>query len=1749
MEGGRLSGLESQQDGTQFEDALRRLNALEKKLAVQVQEDICELRNKWVQPRVDRVTNNTFKLYQVRENLKQSKLLYVEEDQVMGEFSKVKQILITNSMDDETFEAAKETCMVLGGKLGDVRHKQLMCYSDSRDLETAINKDIMTLRFENQDFEDLDLNHVRCNTPLRELSPTPLDRHRSREPSPFRMPPIKICTGTTTPGGTLPPDPHAYFSRPGSSQSMYGGRGGVDKDIDAFRAAMEAKQAQDDSPPKNRKQSSSFPTMITNYRPDNVVVRSASGQILTKPGESDAGPVFVSERPSSAMSDMSINIHDFGHTSRPGSRLDLLGDDVSGIIDPFAPAPDHVIDYTDHADTELDLEQEQALKKEEEAEIRRRSAEQVMLIQREAQEKFQENEKIRLVQEAADKKADEEMKKEKLRLQRELEMKEREEKRQADEQKIKDMAEKRKKDAELKKEKELKEQEEQKQKKLEVKQEKMRKAEETKLKKEEEEKKKEEAKQAKLEEKQSKIRKAEETKLKKEEEERKKEEIEQIKLEEKQEEIRRADEEKFKKMEEEKKIEEVKKAELEEKRNKMESEREQIKLEEEIRIKQEMDKDYAEMKNLSVKDPMDATDADDEGETTKEKPRSKSRSLSKGRTSGKGEAMEDVKDNLSSVQEVKVTPSETPKLSKPKRRTTSKDKSVGSEDEKGILKEETKVPSEIPKSVESKTGSRRTSQTGSPISILKGGKRSRDASKDRAADDIGTDESLISKPLTRTGSLKKSSSFNKRGTLAEKKKISFDEDVDVDKFVTEAEAIGTAKDIFAAIADTTLEAGTNILKQRSRDPSRERPGSRGSGSSFPQAEPAEWYPPEGSEFDNEDELMIILDTDQPLLDKDRSESKERAGSRGSQGSGSSAVSKPGVPELEIVDLPPSIKQMIDGMKGLQEELLEKEDFGIMLKPESPRPASTGFSRLDEFERKLAEMEHELENETKIFQYDEIDQSNQETFKYQEEPIYATIAPKKDRQTGRSQQMTDDGFFINRDEELLSFDQSYEPEEDVGSEYSRNKKVSFAESDERFEFERQKKDTGLRSFTKFFTLGPPKPMKSVPGKEIKQEPVEQETKQLEVSPIPPKRSVSKDRSQNLNNEATPQSFLTAMTGGLIDPSKNETGSIFGSFLRGRKSSRSGSRQGSRQSSGDRSSQELWSDDEGRPSSRGSVDPYDGTSDLISDTSLVNKLKKLKKKKPRQIQPKDFDELFARGMALSAQQESEITRDPMSRRSRKAQTLSITVTTPREDIERVDENGTRFTPFEVYSNDKAFQKSQKEVGIGYAEKVMSYLDDQAQTPILNMTNGETEGSHVSRGRKKHRQKAEKQAPIEKETESRSLSGNARSKSAEERKRSREYTKPEDIKLSPVPKRDLFTGEILSGSPQALMYTGKDPQYAKQAMPSVSYDPYNVKQEGGSVRQQYQHTQGMAPSPGKSFLDAVTGQEVFGASIEGENPEINAKLAASELLNKNNMNMNQQPLNTTAMNTNYDPSAMMAVQPQKIQVIPPPTREEPADKGIPAQLIPDKLMANEEFYEQLRSGMKSIEAYEHTQEDPETYQKYSHHLGRAEFGTLKQRTSTRPSAVASRDPSGDRLNQQRQQKAGLSRDPSGDRLTVGTKISRQSSREQIRSDSRFSNYSGGLPDLETDENIGLASGLDSHVGVQRTVSLLVSGVDMDRPVRTDIGQTDMKARREEVLKEIAQHKQEIRDAKAWIQNGLMTVIGFGVMAYLQTLETVGQ
>ena len=50
-------------------------------------------------------------------------------------------------MGEEEFDATRETCMLLGGKLMDIRAKQHRCYSDNSDLEMVINRDIIAIRY------------------------------------------------------------------------------------------------------------------------------------------------------------------------------------------------------------------------------------------------------------------------------------------------------------------------------------------------------------------------------------------------------------------------------------------------------------------------------------------------------------------------------------------------------------------------------------------------------------------------------------------------------------------------------------------------------------------------------------------------------------------------------------------------------------------------------------------------------------------------------------------------------------------------------------------------------------------------------------------------------------------------------------------------------------------------------------------------------------------------------------------------------------------------------------------------------------------------------------------------------------------------------------------------------------------------------------------------------------------------------------------------------------------------------------------------------------------------------------------------------------------------------------------------------------------------------------------------------------------------------------------------------------------
>merc|ERR1711936_687714 len=346
------------------------------------------------------------------------------------------------------------------------------------------HKDIMTIRFEDKDYADLDLEQVRASTPLREMEPTPLDRHRSksREPSPltFTMPPMRLSSGTTTPGGSNVGDPHAYFSRPGSSQSLHGGRG----------------------PTTDRERKLGVPSQ-------GIVCRSASGKVIKDDPVDFATMSMEPTRPGSAMSECSIQLP--GDGSRPGSRMDqMLGDELSrSLLDlttsgNLQASPAHNASYSsgfpqgknmlDDLDVEINLGEDAATKREEEEEASRKAAEAMAeKIRADAKKQFEEKEKERKEAEAAKKKEEAAAKAEKLKLEKEAEAKEREERKKADDKKMADMADKRKKLAEQKAEEEAKKKEEEARKKEEEKQKKL----EAKAKKEAEEKQKEEEKLAK----------------------------------------------------------------------------------------------------------------------------------------------------------------------------------------------------------------------------------------------------------------------------------------------------------------------------------------------------------------------------------------------------------------------------------------------------------------------------------------------------------------------------------------------------------------------------------------------------------------------------------------------------------------------------------------------------------------------------------------------------------------------------------------------------------------------------------------------------------------------------------------------------------------------------------------------------------------------------------------------------------------------------------------------------------------------------------------------------------------------------------------------------------------------------------------------------------------------------------------------------------------------------------------------------
>ena len=282
--------------------------------------------------------------------------------------------------------------------------------------------------------------------------------------------------------------------------------------------------------------------------------------------------------------------------------------------------------------------------------------------------------------------------------------------------------------------------------------------------------------------------------------------------------------------------------------------------------------------------------------------------------------------------------------------------------------------------------------------------------------------------------------------------------------------------------------------------------------------------------------------------------------------------------------------------------------------------------------------------------------------------------------------------------------------------------------------------------------------------------------------------------------------------------------------------------------------------------------------------------------------------------------------------------MTLTNKKKKVEQVDFD-------ELFARGLAMSDESDNVPI------MSDQDVQLQLPMIQFqqeTGITFDVENVpERGRKRHRSKknhtTEGADPVSGSDRPVSQSVRARA-----RTQSREYSKPQDIKLSPVTvKRDLFTGKLMDGTTEeevflkkVTKFISKNQDHLRELSESRQLNPIKSIEFKKSPFKEAKEPEKEVKTSGKSFLDVQVGQEMFSKSIEED---------------------------------------FIPMQTQLTENL-----GEPADKTIPKILKPDCIMKNEKFYEDLRSGLKTFAS-----QNQDERSKYSHHLGRAEFGSLKKRT----------------------------------------------------------------------------------------------------------------------------------------------------------------
>lgn len=418
----------------------------------------------------------------------------------------------------------------------------------------------------------------------------------------------------------------------------------------------------------------------------------------------------------------------------------------------------------------------------------------------------------------------------------------------------------------------------------------------------------------------------------------------------------------------------------------------------------------------------------------------------------------------------------------------------------------------------------------------------------------------------------------------------------------------------------------------------------------------------------------------------------------------------------------------------------------------------------------------------------------------------------------SRQIESNGYIADAEQYASEMDHS---EDELGNRVTKAKKVSFAAENEQFNM-KPEPDVKVIPGTNMFCFAPSstheQPADLVDGVKV--------TKTQSVSKTAPEGQDILSEQQTQDQEgshkkesvpvqsSSPKAFLKQMVGiggGKTmsrDSSKASGGgetrersnSLLGTILRrGSRSTSQGSQGSSRQESMERGGSET-----GAPymvtDSYKTVDSSVGESEenvanvaTASDPGAATFFKRIGKKKKPQVKATDFEELFARGHALSAQLDEQQP-NATAMHGVSLNGFSFSPETVKNASQQSGVLGTQPasgplnsqppTPFAMFSQEEAFKQSQQGAGLSYEEKVQSYLDDQQHTapfiqqPMdLEYVDSNTE-QYKSGSEKEHRSRSRKKP-----------SAQSQPTAQVPTKPAANYAKPEDVRIDSVDSEDVM------------------------------------------------------------------------------------------------------------------------------------------------------------------------------------------------------------------------------------------------------------------------------------------------------------------------------------------------------------------------